>query len=69
VGSQHGEKDSQYLHSEATQPVFTLLADKRYQGANDEFLKAHEHYRHGDHKACLKEARARCTIMGGTTFL
>jgi len=26
-------------------PTLALLQDKRYKGANDEFLKAHEHYR------------------------
>jgi len=39
--------DSQYLHSEAVKPALYLLGnEKRFKGANEEFLKAHEHYRH-----------------------
>ena len=48
--------DSEFLHSEAVKPVLSFLRDKNYQGANDEFLRAHEHYRHGRHKECLVEA-------------
>jgi hypothetical protein len=36
-------------------PALKLLADPKFNGANDEFLKAHEHYRHGRHKECLAE--------------
>jgi len=32
-----------------------LLSDKNYAGANAEFLKAFEHYRHGNTKECLIE--------------
>lgn len=35
------------LHTEAITPALTLLSDPRFAGANEEFLKAHEHYRHG----------------------
>src|SRR5215469_1144700 len=41
-------KDSEFLHSEAVKPTLALLQDSRYKGANDEFMKAHEHYRHGE---------------------
>lgn len=47
--------DSEYLHAEAVKPTLTILREKNYQGANEEFLKAHEHYRHGRHKECLVE--------------
>lgn len=47
--------DSQLIHSEVVRPTLGLLADNRYSGANDEFLRAHEHYRHGRHKECLVE--------------
>lgn len=47
--------DSQMIHSEAVKPVLHLLSDPRFQGANEEFLKAHEHYRHGNYKECLNE--------------
>ncbi len=41
------------LHSEAITPALTLLSDPRFAGANAEFLKAHEHYRHGRLEECL----------------
>ena len=48
--------DSQFIHSEAVKPVLVLLAnEKYYEGVNQEFLKAHEHYRHKRYKECLVE--------------
>jgi hypothetical protein len=47
--------DSQIIHSEAVKPVLHLLSDDRFQGANEEFLRAHEHYRHGRYKECLND--------------
>lgn len=48
--------DSQYMHSEAVKPVLQLLGSvKQYRGANDEFLSAHEHYRHKRYKECLND--------------
>lgn len=47
--------DSQLIHTEATKPALNLLSDSRFKGANEEFLKAHEHYRHGRYKECLVE--------------
>ena len=32
-----------------------MLSDPMYEGANAEFLKAHEHYRAGRHKECMNE--------------
>ena len=50
--------DSQYLHSEAVKPVLSLLKAKAYHAVNEEFLSAHEHYRHGKYEEsttdCLK---------------
>jgi hypothetical protein len=45
--------DSDFLHSEAVKPALTVLAGEGFSGANDEFLSAHEHYRHGRYKECL----------------
>jgi hypothetical protein len=37
--------DSQLIHAEVVKPALLLLrSDKCFKGANDEFLKAHEHY-------------------------
>lgn len=48
--------DSQFLHSETVKPVLRLLgAEKTYSGSNDEFLSAHEHYRHKRYKECLND--------------
>ena len=48
--------DSQIMHSEAVKPTLELLrGNKIYRGSNDEFLKAHEHYRHKRYKECLVE--------------
>jgi hypothetical protein len=46
--------DSQFVHSEVVKPVLNLLRENTlYKGANDEFLKAYEHYRHKRYKECL----------------
>ncbi|MCJ7447140.1 MAG: hypothetical protein MUO72_05590 [Bacteroidales bacterium] len=47
--------DSLYIHSEIIKPVLNLLQNPKFKGANEEFLKAHEHYRHGRNKECLTE--------------
>lgn len=48
--------DSDLLHSEAVKPALTLLRTKEYAGPREEFLKAHEHYRHGRHEEALTDA-------------
>lgn len=48
--------DSQFLHAEAVKPTLVILRDKNFKGANEEFLKAHEHYRHARYKECLVDA-------------
>ncbi|MGB7649841.1 MAG: hypothetical protein WBL62_01430 [Gallionella sp.] len=48
--------DSQFIHSEAVIPTLSILSQKGYEGANEEFLKAHEHYRHGRYKECLVDS-------------
>jgi hypothetical protein len=47
--------DSKLIHVVVVKPVLTLLSAKKYAGANEEFLKAFEHYRKGDTKECLNE--------------
>ncbi|MFK9005549.1 STM4504/CBY_0614 family protein [Pseudomonas pergaminensis] len=47
--------DSQLLHAEVVKPALRLLENKFYAGPQDEFLKAHEHYRHGNSKEALNE--------------
>ena len=47
--------DSQYLHAEAVKPALTMLSDPMFEGANAEFLRAHQHYRAEKYKECLND--------------
>ncbi|MGE0430579.1 MAG: STM4504/CBY_0614 family protein [Hydrogenophaga sp.] len=47
--------DSELLHVEVVKPLLCLLNGKHYAGAQQEFLKAHEHYRKGNSKEALNE--------------
>ena len=47
--------DSKLIHAEVVKPALLLLHEKEYAGAQAEFLKAHEHYRHGNSKEALTE--------------
>lgn len=48
--------ESQYMHAEAVQPALSLLQEQGFEGPSDEFLKGHEHYRHGRNKEAIAEA-------------
>lgn len=48
--------DSQLIHSEAVKPALSLLNGDGYAGAQQEFLKAYEHYRQGNYKEALSNA-------------
>ena len=47
--------DSELVHAEIVKPALRLLNQKHYAGAQQEFLKAHEHYRRGNAKEALNE--------------
>lgn len=47
--------DSEFLHVEAVKPALRLLSNALFAGAQQEFLKAHEHYRAGNSKEALNE--------------
>ena len=47
--------DNKLLHNETIQTALNLLSEPDYKNANEEFLKAHEHYRHGRNQECLNE--------------
>jgi hypothetical protein len=49
--------DSQLIHDQVVKPALSLLSSKEYAGAQEEFLRAHEHYRKGRTKEALSEAR------------
>jgi hypothetical protein len=48
--------DRIYLHKEAVKPAIRLLYEENFQGAAEEFLKSHEHYRKGNYKESMAEA-------------
>ena len=48
--------DSQFIHSDVVKPTLQILGNSQeFAGANDEFLSAHEHYRHQRFKECLND--------------
>jgi len=48
--------DSRFLHAEVVKPALVLLSEPRFAAAADEFMKAYEHYRHGNLEEALTEA-------------
>jgi AbiJ N-terminal domain 4 len=48
--------DSQLIHAEVVKPALRLLVGKKFAGAQEEFLQAHDHYRKGRHKEALVSA-------------
>lgn len=47
--------DSKIIHADVVKPALVFLNKSGFEGANQEFLLAHEHYRHGRYKECLNE--------------
>lgn len=48
--------DSQIIHSDVVKPTLSLLSNEPlFAGSNNEFLTAHEHYRHKRYKECLND--------------
>ena len=48
--------DSELVHTEVVKPALRLLSQPFLRGAQEEFLRAHEHYRAGNSKEALNEA-------------
>lgn len=48
--------DSQLIHAEVVRPALQVLSASMYEGANEEFLSAHDHYRKGRYKECLNDS-------------
>lgn len=46
---------SNFMHSEAVAPAMSVLQEPYLAGANQEFTRAHEHYRHQRYPECLNE--------------
>lgn len=47
--------DSTLIHNEITKPAISLLWNAMFQGASEEYMKAHEHYRNGRNEECLTD--------------
>jgi len=45
--------DDQFIHSEVVKPALFVLKD--FDAAKEEFLSAHEHYRHGNFEECITD--------------
>jgi hypothetical protein len=48
-------QDNEHLHRDAVLPALMLLSEQGFEGANDEYRKAHKHYQDGNEKECLNE--------------
>lgn len=48
--------DSDFLHQSATRPALHLMRTEGFDGAREEFLRAHERYREGKFESALQEA-------------
>ena len=48
--------NSQYLHSQTVEPAITLLHDAGFEGALQEFMTAHKHYRARNYKEAIVNA-------------
>lgn len=47
--------DNELLHITITKPVLQYLTNPELKSINDEFLNAHEHFRHNNFKECINE--------------
>lgn len=64
--------DSRFHHAVVVKPAIQFLNRPGFEGAQQEFILAYEHYRHGRHKEALNEAlktfestmRAICSARG-----
>ncbi len=52
-GSNLTRVDSQLVHQEVVKPALILLSRPGYEGVQEEFLQAHDHYRQGKNKEAV----------------
>lgn len=45
--------DSTFLHAEVVKPALVVFAGRGFESADEEFRRAHEHYRHGRHEEAI----------------
>ncbi|GMO38453.1 MAG: hypothetical protein Ta2B_18090 [Termitinemataceae bacterium] len=46
---------TEYTHNEIVKPALNVLSDKRFAGAQQEFLSAHKHFREHENKECIAD--------------
>jgi hypothetical protein len=56
AGGQIIRVDSQYLHNQVVEEALTLLHEQGFEGPQDEFMSAHDHYRKGEYKDAIVDA-------------
>ena len=57
VDGQLIKKSNELIHKEITKPALSLLHNKKFKGAEDEFLKAFDDYKNGNNKDALMNAQ------------
>lgn len=48
--------DSEYIYKEAVQPAISMLSEEGFEGASQEFMSAHEHFRKKRYKEAISDA-------------
>ncbi|MCA4921109.1 MAG: hypothetical protein ING82_16930 [Roseomonas sp.] len=48
--------DNQFIHADVVKPALSFISTNGFEGANHEFLEAHEKYREGDYTGSLIES-------------
>lgn len=61
--------DSEFIHKEAVEPAVHLLFSEGFEGASEEFFKAHEHFRKGNDKEAVTEALKAFESVMKTIFI
>lgn len=56
TGGQVFQVDSEFVHAEIVKPALALLHTKGFAGPEEEFLKAHKHYREGNYSEAIAAA-------------
>jgi hypothetical protein len=56
AGGQIIRVDSQYLHNQVVEEALILLHEQGFQGPQDEFMRAHQHYRKGETEDAILDA-------------
>lgn len=48
--------ENEFVHNEIIKPAISLLYEKGFKTASEEFLEAHKHYREGDYEEAIVDA-------------